>query len=274
MNWKCYDPKFECDDHVDPRHSGWHGHVFFAYDLVVNTKPEVIVELGTHKGHSFFSFSQAVKDNGLNSKLYAVDTWKGDEHAGFYGDEVYNVVQSVIEKYYGAIYTCLKRKTFDEAVSDFEDNSIDILHIDGLHTYQAVKHDFENWLPKMKKNGVVLFHDIAVKEKDFGVYRLWEELKRKYNFMEFYHSNGLGVLILDKNFLMQFFECEELLRNYYKKMSDYRTLSIILREKEKENDHIRKEIDQKENLNKKLHEEILLFQRSRWWKLYDFFKKK
>ena len=93
----------------------------------------------------------------------------------------------------------LIRKTFDEAVLGFKDDSIDILHIDGLHTYEAVKHDFETWLPKVNQNGIVLFHDIKVGEDDFGVYKLWEELKKKYATIEFFQSFGLGVLFLNKS---------------------------------------------------------------------------
>ncbi|WP_342479224.1 class I SAM-dependent methyltransferase [Paenibacillus sp. FSL H7-0350] len=66
----------------------------------------------------------------------------------------------------------LLRMTFDEAVGTFEDNSIDLLHIDGLHTYEAIKHDYECWLPKLADNSVVLFHDITVRMDDFGVYQL------------------------------------------------------------------------------------------------------
>jgi GT2 family glycosyltransferase/glycosyltransferase involved in cell wall biosynthesis/predicted O-methyltransferase YrrM len=194
MNWQYYDKKFEYEESFNDLNWPWAGHKFFAYDLVRNIKPGVIVELGTHKGTSLFSFCQAVKDGEIKTEINAVDTWKGDQQAGFYGDEVFEEVKEIKNKYYKALRVKFWRMTFDEAVVQFEDNSIDVLHIDGLHTYEAVKHDFENWIKRIKPDGIVIFHDISVTRDDFGVYKLWRELKEKYQTMEFHHSYGLGVL--------------------------------------------------------------------------------
>jgi glycosyltransferase involved in cell wall biosynthesis len=192
--WRYFNRKFEYEDMFHDFNWPWAGHKRFAYDLVRNNMPQTIVELGTHKGTSFFSFCQAVKDAHYDAQLYAIDTWKGDEHAGFYGDDVFVEFQEMKEKYYGSLKIKLLRKTFDEAAADFKNDAIDLLHIDGLHTYEAVKHDFESWFPKVRKDGIILLHDIFITRDNFGIYKLWEELKRKYETIEFYHSYGLGVL--------------------------------------------------------------------------------
>lgn len=173
--------------------SAWHGHVAFAHWVVEAIRPQVIVELGTQHGVSFAAFCRPVKVLGLDTKCYAVDTWEGDIQTGSYSDETFNDLQRYSRNEFGD-KSVLLRCLFDDALDRFEDGSIDLLHIDGLHTYQAVKHDFDTWLPKMSSRGVVLFHDVNVRTEGFGVWKLWDELAPKYPSFLFLHSAGLGVL--------------------------------------------------------------------------------
>lgn len=178
---------------VEPE--SWAGHIPFAFWLVDHKNPQVFVELGTHTGNSYFAFCQAVKAAEINTRCYAVDTWEGDSHAGYYAEDIYAGVWAYNEEKYAG-FSNLIRKTFDNAVSEFADASIDILHIDGLHTYAAVKHDFDTWFPKLSANAVVLFHDTSVRTEDFGVWRLWQEISAEYRNISFTHSNGLGIIFL------------------------------------------------------------------------------
>lgn len=178
-----------------PTPSAWLGHIPFGTWLVGTTKPRVLVELGTHYGHSYFAFCKSVQSNGLATRCYAVDTWRGDLHAGQYTDDIYKGVIQHNNRHYQA-FSHLLRMTFDEAAAQFDDGSIDLLHIDGLHTYEAVRHDFETWLPKLSTRAVVLFHDTAVHGRGFGVGRFWRELSPRYPNIDFDHSHGLGVLFV------------------------------------------------------------------------------
>lgn len=177
--------------------NAWVGHLPFAAWVIQETAPKIFVELGTHSGNSYFSFCQAVIEAGLSTKCYAVDTWQGDEHAGQYNEEIFAKVNAHHQGHYAG-FSRLLRMTFDDAVTYFADESIELLHIDGLHTYEAVRHDFETWLPKLALGAVVMFHDTNVRERNFGVWKLWEELQARYqNNREFVYSNGLGVLQLN-----------------------------------------------------------------------------
>ena len=184
---------------VQPRHMSspapWAGHTPFAMWLVAQLRPRLLVELGSYSGISYLAFCQAVEAAGLDTRCFAVDTWQGDEHAGYYGEHIYQTLRENHDPYY-ATFSTLLRKTFDEALADFADASVDLLHIDGLHTYEAVRHDFEVWLPKLSQRGVVLFHDTEVRGNDFGVWRFWDEIRQAYPGFSFQHSHGLGVLFV------------------------------------------------------------------------------
>ena len=162
--------------------------------LIRELKPATFVELGTHNGFSYFVACQTVQELKLPTKTFAVDHWIGDPHAGEFDDSVYEGVLALNAQYQN--FSTLLKMSFLDARSKFKDGTVNLLHIDGFHTYEAVKEDFETWLPKMAPNSVVIVHDIHVRHADFGVFKYWSELKSKYTTMELTGSYGLGVVFL------------------------------------------------------------------------------
>lgn len=175
----------------------WQGLAPVAAWAIWSLKPRRVVELGSYRGDSFFAFLEAASQVPELDDLVAVDSWAGDQHTGPFTEQVYAQFHAELERRSDHRARSI-RALFADAASQFENGSIDLLHIDGAHDYDAVKLDFEQWLPKMSPGGVVLFHDTVVTDSDFGVWKLWKELEAAYpkRTFNFEHSNGLGVLFL------------------------------------------------------------------------------
>jgi predicted O-methyltransferase YrrM len=168
--------------------SAWSGHYNFAEWLVKETKPSTIVELGVDYGFSLFTFaSQQI------GTVYGIDCFAGDQQTSFRNTEEF-VLEKLKET---EINNVVLIKDYFSLANKRWVKPIDILHIDGLHTYEAVKEDYENWSKFVKDDGVILLHDTCIYGGDFGVWKLFEGIQLpKVNFQ---HSAGLGVISKDIN---------------------------------------------------------------------------
>ncbi len=172
--------------------SGWTEHVPLAMLLVEMLQPRILVELGTQHGVSYCAFCQSVSEGKSSTRCYAVDTWKGDAHATYYKESVFQELNEHHRRYDS--FSTLLRMTFDDALHHVPDRSVDLLHIDGLHYYEAVKKDYETWQPKLSERAVILFHDTMETSGGFGVHQLWRELSANFPGFNFEHGHGLGIL--------------------------------------------------------------------------------
>ncbi len=176
-----------------PLPGAWVQHVSFARWLTATVRPRCYVELGSEHGLSYFAFCEAMHALAVPGSCFAVDHWQGDAHTGEYGNDVFDAVSSHNVRYQS--FSTLIRSTFEDALVHFEDESIDILHIDGHHSYESVSSDFSAWFRKVRPGGIVLLHDTNVRKLDFGVHRLMRELVETWPGFEFPHGNGLGVIV-------------------------------------------------------------------------------
>lgn len=231
--------------------SAWMEHIPFGMYIMDILHPKIFVELGTFYGVSYCAFCQAVKELNLSTTCYAVDTWGGDAHTGAYDMDVLENLRQHHDPLYST-FSNLIQGSFDEAVSNFTDGTIDLLHIDGYHTYEAVKHDFDTWKPKLSRRGVVIFHDTNERSGDFGVWRLMEELKTQYPYFEFKHGHGLGIVAVGNEIpekLLSLVNASEedgnLIRNFFYEMGQRVSLSAALAEKNEVEYNLRNELQAK-----------------------------
>lgn len=173
--------------------SAWLTHGSFAAWIIDVLRPRDVVELGTHNGFSCFAFAEAARRLGHSLTINALDSWEGDDQAGFYGDAVYESVRDIAARDYSSSVV-LHRGYFTNTRADFSPASVDLLHIDGRHGYDDAREDYEQWRDTVRDGGVILFHDIAERSEGFGVWRLWNEVAEPGRSFAFEHGHGLGVL--------------------------------------------------------------------------------
>lgn len=139
------------------------GHPFEVPDCSRDDLPDFFVrmgyrvgaEIGVYKGE----FSEKLCKAGL--RVYAIDPW-----IAFYGAGRTQQVQERQDFLYGHTQRTLApydaiilRKTSEDALWDFEDESLDFVYIDGNHDFRYVAFDIEEWSKKVRKGGVVSGHD-------------------------------------------------------------------------------------------------------------------
>ena len=159
-------------------------------------KPKVILEIGTAKGGTLFLFSRIASND---AKIISLDLPHGEFGGGYsiFKIPLYKSFAQDKQKIYLVREDSHKNKTLNKITSILGDNKIDLLFIDGDHTYKGVKKDFEMYSPLVKKTGIIVFHDIAKIEKPTEVRKFWKQIKgSKQEIIEDQNQGwgGIGIL--------------------------------------------------------------------------------
>jgi predicted O-methyltransferase YrrM len=170
--------------------TAWLGLGSIGYELVAHFKPKCVVELGSYGGFSTASLALALKKHVQGGKLFAVDTWAGDFHAGFYSESVFSQFQTFRSELELTEVIEPMRMTFEEAAGLIK-GPVDMLHIDGWHTFQAVKRDLALFKPVLSSPATVIFHDVNT--HFLGMRLFWLQLALRHKTALIPYSHGLGV---------------------------------------------------------------------------------
>lgn len=171
------------------------------YGLVRSMKPDVCVEIGSALGKSASYIGMALKENG-RGMLYAIDpheptNWNDVAAIDSLKEFTRNVAAAGLREHVSVI-----RSYSDAAARDWK-HPIDLIFIDGDHSYEGVKRDWDLFLPHMKPSGVAIFHDTmwdlppyaGEVRSDMGVPRFVDELRQQgYQVLTINRDYGVSLV--------------------------------------------------------------------------------
>lgn len=165
--------------------------------LIDNIRPKIILEIGTAMGGTLFLLSRVTA---YKSILISVDLLKGQMG----GDQKLTFFRSFAQKKQKIIILKAdshKLSTFQNIKKILKNKKVELLFIDGDHTYEGVKKDFEMYKTLIKPGGLICFHDIVPGSSDRvgGVPSFWKEIRDKYNtseIVEDWNQGGYGIGII------------------------------------------------------------------------------
>lgn len=126
-----------------------------------NHLAELLGELGFNRGAEIGvrqgAYSARLCRKNPNIELYCIDPWSalGNKYPQEKQDKIYAVAQKNLKKYNATLI----RKTSMDALSDFDNDSLDFVYIDGDHKFDAVVLDIVLWSKKVRSGGIVAAHD-------------------------------------------------------------------------------------------------------------------
>lgn len=164
--------------------------------LLRERRPRVVVEIGTANGGTLYALCQVADDDAL---LVSIDL-PGGEFGGGYREDALPRLRSYARG--GQALHFLRRdshapSTRDELQEILAGRAVDFLLIDGDHTYDGVRADFEMYAPLVAAGGLVALHDVLPHPQvpACEVDRFWSELRQRFEHEEFLepaHDMGWG----------------------------------------------------------------------------------
>lgn len=167
--------------------------------LVQGIQPKIVVEIGTWTGGTLFIW---VRTNKNLEMAVSIDLPGGGFGGGYDRKRIKLYKQFVADRPNTRMEFLRSDShaptTLASLMQILAGKSIDFLYIDGDHTYDGVKKDFEMYSPLVRKGGIVAFHDIVTTGKEHKVWQYWNDIKSNYKFEEIIEDPqgdmGLGVI--------------------------------------------------------------------------------
>ncbi len=164
--------------------SGTGDGIFALYGLVRALRPDAVIEIGSARGRTACAMALACSQN-AKGKVYAIDPHIQNDWSDKDSEESYDFFMRRLRSYELEPWCEIIRKTSKEALATPPSIKADLVFIDGDHTYEGVKLDFELCKPLVSEHGLIVFHDSSWEHfrdspfyrEDLGVARFLDELR-------------------------------------------------------------------------------------------------
>lgn len=160
--------------------------------IVAVNKPKFILEIGTAEGGTLLLFSRVASSDAL---IISLDLPSAPFFKTFFTQD---------QKIRFIRQNSHLTETFQSVEEILKGHKLDFLFIDGDHTYDGVKKDFEMYSPLVKKGGMIVFHDVCVHPppSECEVSKFWHNIKREHKHIEIIKDQkqgwaGIGILYME-----------------------------------------------------------------------------
>jgi predicted O-methyltransferase YrrM len=169
--------------------------------LLSKNPPKTICEIGTAEGGTLFLFSKVSNPDATIISIDLPESRSTKWRIPFYKSfATHNQKIHIIHSNSHSLYTVEKVQQI------LNNRKLDFLFIDGDHSYEGVKEDFEMYSKLVDKNGLIAFHDICLHPPQTGckVNQFWNEIKQRYKHLEIIKNPkqnwaGIGIVQTNKN---------------------------------------------------------------------------
>jgi predicted O-methyltransferase YrrM len=170
-------------------------------ERVRELRPERVIEIGTARGGTLFLLSCAASQT---ATLVSIDLPAGPFGGGYpaWKGRLYKRLMGRKQRLVLIRGNSHDNRILDQAMDAVGEKPVDLLFIDGDHSYGGAKADFLRYSRHVREGGLIVFHDIieSAYDKAINVAPLWTEIRSRYDTTEIVESYkqaqfGIGVMV-------------------------------------------------------------------------------
>ena len=171
-------------------------------DFLKKRELENVLEIGTNKGGTFYLWCKLATKNASIITLdleYKLLNGRIDNRKAV---KLYSKFKKSKQRVHFVLKDSHKEATLKTIEEILNGDKLDFLFIDGDHSYEGIKQDFEMYSVLVNEGGIIALHDIVPGNIiNVGPPQFWKEIKSKFKHIEIvkdWNQGGYGIGVIIK----------------------------------------------------------------------------